>query len=152
MSVAVKRKVNGQVVRAESVDKPKRKKRTPRQIEDDLCLVLWSAAVRTRDGYVCQYCGIPTKRAEAHHIFTRTNRSTRFDLENGVTLCWPCHHYRVGQGEFSYWVAHEWLGIKRWEALRAKTRETVKATDAWYAEQEKRLRAEVAKFQDVVTP
>ena len=151
VNTRIKRKVNGQVVRVESVDKPKRKKRTPRQIEDDLCCTLWSAAVRTRDGYVCQYCGTPTKKAEAHHIFTRSHKSTKFDLANGITLCWPCHKYRAVSGDFAYWEQHTWLGLKKWEALHEKTMEIVKTTDAWYAEQEARLRAEVKRLQDKAT-
>lgn len=130
-------------------DKPKRKKRTPRQIEDDVCCTLWSAAVRTRDGYVCQYCGTPTKRAEAHHIFTRQHMSTKFDVDNGITLCWPCHHYRAGTGDFVYWEQHQWLGLAAWEALHDKTMEIVKTTDTWYAEQEAQLRARLEKLQAV---
>ena len=147
-SVVLKRKVNGQVVRVEGVDKPKRKKRSPRQIEDDLCCTLWSAVVRTRDKYVCQACGTPTKRAEAHHIFTRQHMSTRFDVDNGITLCWPCHKYRAVSGDFAYWEQHTWLGLKKWEALHDKTMKTIKTTDAWYAEQEAQLRAKLEKLQD----
>ena len=51
---------------------------------------LWSEAVRKRDP-ACQYpnCGKPSENS--HHLFSRRNRATRWDLENGVGLC-VYHH------------------------------------------------------------
>jgi 5-methylcytosine-specific restriction endonuclease McrA len=111
---------------------------------------LWSIAVRTRDNYTCQYCGAATKRSEAHHIFGRTAMSTRFDLEDGVTLCWYCHHYRAPSGQFHHWAEHEWLGEAAYEALHERLCSTVKTTDEWLDEQEARLRAEIEKLQEKV--
>lgn len=53
----------------------------------------WSKVVRERDGR-CRLCGGNSTLA-AHHAFGRTHKSTRWDLENGVALCWPCHKFRA---------------------------------------------------------
>lgn len=41
-------------------------------------------------GGKCEYCG-KTKGLNFHHIFSRSNKSTRWDLDNGVLLC-AYHH------------------------------------------------------------
>jgi len=55
----------------------------------------WSAAVRERDSYICQKCGLngtTETPVEAHHIrsFAR-HPELRFDISNGLTLCLACH-------------------------------------------------------------
>ena len=90
---------------------------------------LWSELVRERDG-CCMYCG-RTESLDAHHIIGRANRSTRWDLENGITLC-KKHH--VFSNEFSahgtpvkftHWL-EEQKGREWVEALVRKGNETVK--------------------------
>lgn len=54
--------------------------------------VRWGAAVRERDGHICQRCGTDKGRMDAHHIKPwRTHPELRFDLANGITLCRTCH-------------------------------------------------------------
>jgi hypothetical protein len=129
----------------------KRRTKSERTKRIGLLDTLFSEAVRIRDGHTCQYCGRSTKSAQTHHIFTRTNMSTRFDMENGICLCFYCHRYQAhGAGEFNYWVSHTWLGLEAYEDLHRKTREIVKTTDEWLDEQEARLRAEIEKLQEKV--
>lgn len=54
---------------------------------------MWAYAVKRRDNYTCQMCGLHSKRGmEAHHIWSYAEfPSKRFDVDNGVTLCGPCH-------------------------------------------------------------
>jgi hypothetical protein len=53
---------------------------------------LWSRLVRQRDGYTCQQCGTTTGRLCAHHIKSwRHHPASRYDLDNGITLCPRCH-------------------------------------------------------------
>lgn len=56
-------------------------------------VVDWRNAVYTRDGYVCQHCHAgPRIPLNAHHIKPWAKfPETRFDLDNGITLCIPCH-------------------------------------------------------------
>jgi hypothetical protein len=57
------------------------------------CSEAWSKAVRCRDGR-CLVCGA-TENLQAHHwlISRARSRRYRFDLRNGVTLCYG-HHLR----------------------------------------------------------
>ena len=54
---------------------------------------LWRISVMERDNWTCQNCqsrGIPL---EAHHIKSWVEYpSLRYELDNGVALCLPCHN------------------------------------------------------------
>ena len=50
----------------------------------------WSRLVKLRAGEQCEYCG-KRKYVQSHHIFSRSNRSVRWDVKNGVALC-AGHH------------------------------------------------------------
>lgn len=52
----------------------------------------WSELVKLKAGMKCEIelCG-QTKYLNSHHIFTRKNRSVRWNTINGVCLC-PSHH------------------------------------------------------------
>jgi len=53
----------------------------------------WSERVRKRDGHRCVLCG--SQRLRAHHILPRKEYpSLRFQISNGVTLCY-LHHVAV---------------------------------------------------------
>lgn len=89
----------------------------------------WATAVKIKAGYKCEYSGV-TKNLNAHHIYSRSNRAVRWDIDNGVCLS-SKHH--VLSSTFS---AHktslefiEWIKEKRGEdwynRLRTKAR-TVK--------------------------
>lgn len=152
MSTRLKRKVSGQVVRVEETPPmrvKKAKKKSERTKRQELCDTLFSEAVRLRDHGTCCYCGKTTKMAQVHHIFSRVHMSTRYDVDNGVTLCYYCHMMVAHHdgGTFNHWVEYDWLGHAAYEALYQRMRETVKTTDAWYDEQEARLRAYIAKLQ-----
>jgi predicted restriction endonuclease len=51
----------------------------------------WANAVKDRDGRKCVICG-STQMLNAHHIIARENHETKFDLQNGLSLC-PLHHF-----------------------------------------------------------
>lgn len=84
----------------------------------------WSKKVKEVAGNKCEYCG-KTAMLNSHHIFSRSNKSVRWDVENGVCLC-------VGHHTFSsVFSAHktplefiEWLkshrGEQRLNELRIK--------------------------------
>lgn len=61
---------------------------------------LWSLAVRARDGK-CVLCQ-NRETLQAHHwiVHARGSLQVRFIPENGVTLCYTCHIYKVhGRGD-----------------------------------------------------
>lgn len=51
----------------------------------------WSQVVKERDGYKCRCCG-SKEQLHAHHILPWLQAAElRFDVSNGVTLCYSCH-------------------------------------------------------------
>lgn len=52
----------------------------------------WVKAVYRRDNFTCQKCGKVGGTLNAHHIKSWAEHpDSRYDLENGVTLCELCH-------------------------------------------------------------
>lgn len=53
---------------------------------------VWRATVFKRDGYACVLCGASKCRLEANHVQRWCDRpDLRYEPDNGVTLCRPCH-------------------------------------------------------------
>lgn len=80
---------------------------------------LWSVIVRNRDGNKCVIEGCKNDSCHAHHIFSRKNHSTRWDVSNGISLCY-FHHMRwahVQYEEFRDFIIG-WMGKKQFEALK----------------------------------
>lgn len=63
--------------------------KTERQKLDKQCLDLWSKCVRTRFK-TCKNCGEDTG-LHAHHIVQKTYKLSRYNVDNGLTLCAGCH-------------------------------------------------------------
>lgn len=54
----------------------------------------WQAAVRKRDGWICQRCGKYDQQIHAHHVAPRGRRpDLKHDVDNGKCLCGSCHHW-----------------------------------------------------------
>lgn len=88
MAKATKTKPKPRAKKKRGPTKPVRMRRLLKK-----CNEAWSRAVRHRDGK-CLICG-ETKNLHAHHwIVSRArSRKYRFDIRNGVTLCYA-HHLR----------------------------------------------------------
>lgn len=91
------------------------KRKTTKRKNLDYYDSLWSELVKMRAWYKCEYCW-KTSHLNSHHIFSRTNYTTRFDLDNGICLC-SWHHTLL-----SNFSAHktplefaEWIISVRWE-------------------------------------
>lgn len=77
---------------------------------------LWSKVIR--QAWACAVCW-KRENLNAHHIFTRHNKSVRWDLDNGICLCSGCHVFsdkfsaHLTPVEFTYWLekqySREWL-------------------------------------------
>lgn len=91
----------------------------------------WSLAVKVKAGFKCEYCGA-TSWLNSHHIFSRSNFSVRWDIENGICLC--ALHHTLGNFsahkspmDFSQWIL-EYKGQEWYDKLLPKARMTVKLT------------------------
>lgn len=88
---------------------------------------LWATKIKTIAGWECEHCH-KTSRLNAHHIISRSNHATRWEIPNGICLCVGCHTFS------SYFSAHktpmefiDWIrdtrGEKWEENLRAIARQ-----------------------------
>ena len=73
------------------MSRKKSKKTEIRELDD-----IWKKKVKERDNYTCQICGkkIQGKNCHAHHILPRQIKGMRWDIDNGITLCYQ--HHKVG--------------------------------------------------------
>lgn len=84
----------------------------------------WSLAIRSKGA--CEVCG-KSERLNAHHFYSRSALSTRWDLDNGFCLCVGCHTFsskfsaHKTPADFVEW-AIETRGKEWYENLRKKHR------------------------------
>ena len=50
----------------------------------------WAKLVKLRAGMKCEVCS-KTTPLNSHHIFSRSKKSTRWHVQNGICLCVGCH-------------------------------------------------------------
>ena len=96
---------------------------------DRRLLALWQEIVKRRAGYKCEYCG-RVNRLQAHHIFSKTNLGTRWDIENGVCLCSGHHNYYAHKEPESFrrWLLKKRFTEERYTLLYHKARGVTKFT------------------------
>ena len=59
--------------------------------------VYWRNLVFNRDDYKCQVCGKTNCTLNAHHIIPKSIDMTKvYVVDNGITLCVPCHNLTKG--------------------------------------------------------
>ncbi len=64
----------------------------------------WRKAVFARDSYTCRECGAKGGRLHAHHVKPyKAFPKLRHVLDNGLTLCVPCHKKTDTYGWANYW-------------------------------------------------
>lgn len=71
----------------------------------------WVNAVISRDKATCQHCGATNVELHAHHIKSyKDHPGLRFDVDNGITLCYSCH-----------WTVHTALNEKAVNSVNTLT-------------------------------
>ena len=102
----------------------KEKKKPTKSAFKEEALGLWSKCVRERDGH-CLLCG-RTDRLQAHHIRSVRHAATRYDLCNGMTLCFPCHSLQHFNPELFHDRIIDRIGAAEYDRLKKKSSEIVK--------------------------
>jgi len=100
--------------------KSKGKSKSPRSRLIARADELFSKLVRARDGH-CQWPGCTSTTIYTHHIFSRRYLQTRWDMENGISLC-IYHHSLQAHGDpenFRDFVIKR-MGQQRFMALKAR--------------------------------
>lgn len=87
----------------------KRPSKTGRKVLEDGLDDLWQKAVKNRDRHQCRKCKSKTNKLEAHHIFTRSRKNTRWVIDNGITLCTSCHKFGNGSAHKEPLLFFQWL-------------------------------------------
>jgi hypothetical protein len=87
----------------------------------------WAEAIKVRAGFRCEYCG-KRENLNSHHIFTRSRKATRWELNNGCCLCVGCHIFSSKFSahktpiEFTHWL-EKTKGVKWLEELQQMSNE-----------------------------
>lgn len=92
---------------------------------------LWSLKVKERAGNVCEYCLVPygEVRLNSCHIIGRANRTLRWDLRNGLSLCYRHHRdYDTHQLNHEH-IRHKLISKDRLDYLITKSRVIAKNQD-----------------------
>ena len=111
--------------KAETKKKSRKLTREVNKVKNNL-MKEWALKVKERAGFKCEYCGI-TEYLNSHHIFSRSNRTTRYDLDNGMCLCTCCHTFsskfsaHKTPAEFIEWIK-VYRGLEWYEELRRKAK------------------------------
>lgn len=67
----------------------------------------WRESVFMKDNYTCQCCGTYGGRLVAHHLLDYANNvSERFNVENGITLCFNCHDSTIKDSFHNLYGTH----------------------------------------------
>lgn len=111
--------------------KPKKKPKTERRKLRDQSDKLWAILVKQRAGYKCERSG-KTVYLNSHHVFSKSNLSVRWDLDNGVCLNAGWHTLQTNSAhknpiEFINWIKDQ-RGIEWYENLRIKANQIKKWT------------------------
>ena len=112
----------------EKVTKTTLEKQSRKSIRKELD-ELWAELVKKRAGYKCERSG-KTRYLNSHHIFSRSNLSVRWDLDNGVCLNAGWHTLQTNSAhkapiEFIEWIKDK-RGEKWYQELRIKANQIKK--------------------------
>lgn len=129
--------------------KPKKKPKTERQKLKDKLDKLFSVIIRSK-GH-CERCG-KTEYLNCHHIFSRSNLSVRWNLDNGVCLNAGWHTLQKNSAhknpiEFINWIKGQ-RGVEWYENLRIKANQIKKWTIPELKEKVKAFQEMIKQFEE----
>ena len=116
-------------------------------IKREACDKWFSDCVRHRDHHTCLNCGKQEGQLDCAHIYGRAKKSTRWSMDNAVTLCRGCHmHYTEHPVAFTDWLTKLW-GEGHMDLLREKANAILKTNKILRKEVSDHYRAEIRKAE-----
>lgn len=111
----------------------------------------FSKCTRHRAGWKCEHCGKQYDQSSqglhCAHIYGRANKSTRWDMDNAIALCYSCHQtFTANPLDFHHWL-HSYLGDGHMEILLEKRNQIFKTTKAIRSEIAAHYRQEYRKAE-----
>ena len=125
--------------------KTKKTKKTKKQILEAECDKLWSQCIIARDR-TCRGSN-SSDRLSAHHIRSRTHRSTRWDLDNGLCLSWKVHFLQKANPERFQDLIINIIGDEKYAALKRKSLQVVDYSTSDLEEKRDNLRRKLHDFK-----
>ena len=111
---------------------------------------LWAIIIKQRADYKCEKSG-KTTYLNSHHIFSRSNMSVRWDLDNGICLNAGWHTLKTESVHKSPIEFIEWLkderGIEWYNRLRLKANQIKKWTTEEMKEKIKEFKGMIEECQ-----
>lgn len=103
------------------MERRNRRKGTKAKRDKKACDRLWGQIVLARDLRTCRvpHCG--KEATNPHHIFSKAYANTRYDLDNGFTICWA-HHLHLAHTKHEEFrdIVISALGERRFFALKVR--------------------------------
>jgi len=113
-------------------------------VSDKYNLELFRLRVGENAGWKCEICGHVGDDCNPHHIFSRENKSTRYDPVNGSWLCDCCHRAAESHRDQFIAVMVGQRGDIWWADLVAKKNIIVKFNDDFRQQWKEKLLWRVA--------
>ena len=109
--------------------------------------IVFSKLIRSMAGHRCEYCGISGCRVECAHIFGRRARSTRWDIDNAVSLCNYHHRYFTENPVLFFDWLSEYIGDEKLDALRLRAHSVKKWAKDEKEEMYQDLKSKLATYE-----
>ena len=79
--------------------------------------------IKEQADYKCEKCSSSKGRLNVHHVFDRSNRNVRWDVDNGILLDAYHHYFSIfsphKNPNFIFWLIEK-RGRKWWNRLKKK--------------------------------
>ncbi len=76
-------------------------------------LKTWRNKVLERDNFKCQICQYKPSKPHVHHIIPKQDKELRYDINNGITLCFNHHKVGLHSPHQNSLFFSEWLKINK---------------------------------------
>jgi hypothetical protein len=92
------------------------------------CDALWSEIVKIKANYKCEYTMKHKCSAtlNSHHIYGRAAHSTRFDIDNGICVCYNAHKIAEQSPRVFYTWLESYRGTDKLDEIERKHNKLVK--------------------------